>query len=511
MALVLAVAAPVPLFLTRTMPSKYIKKKKPPGAPKKGRATQWGGKKAKLKSKADYAKVKARKQGMAMALTYSTPPAHLTLQALSCAASAPTSDADLGLIPACTGPCLLTSDADLGLIPACTGPCLPVSSVRVFVPPAAGCDCPKSRARGWHASSSKAIESLKRLSHDVLEDVTEETFDVFKGCAVSAVCSTDKLVNDIMDGQVLGYVPKLDSFLIAELDYNDGSIREDKPDLLVRRLDLEAMLVGRQMHPVTRKGGVHRLDRPWNHRDGGFPNGRKCLHVVDLFCGTKSVFKTLLNMVPRDWTLTYVSLDHDPDMDADIVCDVKYWKSKLKAYGFSREHPPDILWASPDCRFFSLANNKVTETDLEEARRLVKCTIAAIKHLKPAAWFIENPRGRLRDQEIMQTIPHLRYTVTYCMYGKQYWKPTDIFTNVQDMVLNFCCNETPCSHRQQGCTRHSKTAQSGPSSNGTPGVSREEAFEVPDELMHVLMNHAVHLALEVRWHEKDKRQHKRRA
>ena len=53
-------AAPVPLFLTRTMPSKYIKKKKPPGAHKKGRATQWGGKKAKLKSKADYAKVKAR-------------------------------------------------------------------------------------------------------------------------------------------------------------------------------------------------------------------------------------------------------------------------------------------------------------------------------------------------------------------------------------------------------------------------------------------------------------------
>ena len=50
-----------------------------------------------------------------------------------------------------------------------------------------------------------------------------------------------------------------------------------------------------------------------------------------------------------------------------------------------------------------------------------------IRDLKPAVFFIENPRGAMRKMTWMQGIP--RYTVTYCKYGETRMKPTDIWTN----------------------------------------------------------------------------------
>ena len=56
-----------------------------------------------------------------------------------------------------------------------------------------------------------------------------------------------------------------------------------------------------------------------------------------------------------------------------------------------------------------------------------KHCIDLVKELNPKLFFIENPRGGLRKMDFMKDIP--RYTTTYCQWGEERMKPTDLFTN----------------------------------------------------------------------------------
>ena len=63
-----------------------------------------------------------------------------------------------------------------------------------------------------------------------------------------------------------------------------------------------------------------------------------------------------------------------------------------------------------------------------------------IDQLQPRYYFIENPRGGMRKMEWMKGLP--RYTVTYCQYGDNRMKPTDIWTNHPDpKFLPMCLTE----------------------------------------------------------------------
>jgi hypothetical protein len=69
--------------------------------------------------------------------------------------------------------------------------------------------------------------------------------------------------------------------------------------------------------------------------------------------------------------------------------------------------------------------------------------VKLIKDLNPKYYFIENPRGGLRKMRFMQGLP--RYTVTYCQYGEERMKPTDIWTNHPDPRFKPPCkNGDPC-------------------------------------------------------------------
>ena len=59
--------------------------------------------------------------------------------------------------------------------------------------------------------------------------------------------------------------------------------------------------------------------------------------------------------------------------------------------------------------------------------RVDKHVLKLIEQLQPKYYFIENPRGGMRKMEWMKNLP--RYTVTYCQYGDNRMKPTDIWTN----------------------------------------------------------------------------------
>jgi site-specific DNA-cytosine methylase len=99
---------------------------------------------------------------------------------------------------------------------------------------------------------------------------------------------------------------------------------------------------------------------------------------------------------------------------------------------------PDVIWASPPCTGFSVAalghhwtggkNAYIPKTDTAKLGiELAKKTIEIINYYNPKYFFIENPRGLLRKMDFMNNF--VRHTVTYCQYGDNRMKPTDIWTN----------------------------------------------------------------------------------
>ncbi len=80
-----------------------------------------------------------------------------------------------------------------------------------------------------------------------------------------------------------------------------------------------------------------------------------------------------------------------------------------------------------------------------------------IAELRPAYWFIENPRGGLRKMDFMRGLP--RFTLTYCAYGDERMKPTDLWTNHPSPGFKpMCRNGDPC---HVAAPRGSKTGTQG--------------------------------------------------
>ena len=134
---------------------------------------------------------------------------------------------------------------------------------------------------------------------------------------------------------------------------------------------------------------------------------------------------------------------------------------------------PDIIWASPPCTTFSIASCghhwhppdengiRIPKTDAAETGLLLlEKTIWIMNELQPKYYFIENPRGLMRK---MGAVEHLnRHTVTYCQYGDNRMKPTDIWTNLDWKPKAMCKNGQPC---HEAAPRGSKTGTQGLKNN----------------------------------------------
>jgi hypothetical protein len=126
---------------------------------------------------------------------------------------------------------------------------------------------------------------------------------------------------------------------------------------------------------------------------------------------------------------------------------------------------PDIIWASPPCTKFSVMtiyrnwtnNNDGTYTpknkETIESIELVKHMLELIKQLNPTFWVIENPRAMLRKQTFMPN--DKRKTVTYCQYGLEYQKATDLWTNIDNWKPKpMCSPKSPCHVRAPRGSRY---------------------------------------------------------
>lgn len=197
--------------------------------------------------------------------------------------------------------------------------------------------------------------------------------------------------------------------------------------------------------------------------------------VFDFFAGTGSSTRAF-----EDAGDTVITFELDKQFDVTEHADIM----KLTAHELMRKYGrPDFVWASPPCTAFSVASighhwtggkgayiPKTEEATYNQG--LVSKTREIIDALNPRnGYLIENPRGVLRKLSPVQGL--LRHTVTYCQYGDDRMKPTDLWGGVPGWVPREMCKNGDACH----------TAAPRGSRTGTQGrAGARERSMVPYEL-----------------------------
>lgn len=188
------------------------------------------------------------------------------------------------------------------------------------------------------------------------------------------------------------------------------------------------------------------------------------MKILELFAGTRSISKAFEKRKHETYSVEWNKDFENITLYEDI--------NNLTAEKIIKlcDGVPDVIWASPDCTTYSIAaishhrakNIKTGNLDpvsdyAKFCDKTNKHVLNLIRKLKPKYYFIENPRGGLRKMDFMQGIP--RYTITYCQYGDNRMKPTDIWTNYPDPNFKPMCKNGDNCH--QKAPRGSKTGTQG--------------------------------------------------
>jgi len=167
------------------------------------------------------------------------------------------------------------------------------------------------------------------------------------------------------------------------------------------------------------------------------------MKVLELFAGSRSVGKIAESLGMEVFSSDLIEFEgiHYPISILDFdVTKVPF--------------QPDIIWASPPCTGFSVAaighhwsggkGAYIPKTETAKLGiELVKKTLEIINYFQPTFWFMENPRGVLRKLDVVKGLN--KQSVTYCQYGDERMKPTDIWTNsIMWTPKPMCKNGDPC-------------------------------------------------------------------
>ena len=209
------------------------------------------------------------------------------------------------------------------------------------------------------------------------------------------------------------------------------------------------------------------------------------MKALDLFCGTKS-----FSNVAENIGYEVYSLDIENKFNPTFCIDILDWNYKKFPVCFF-----DVIWASPDCRSFScmgggkhrVKNDMTPKTDIAKKGDLIlQKTIEIIKYFKPKLYCIENPRALMRYSKYIKELDPIINECSYCKYGYEYMKNTDIFSN-KNLSLKKCFYKrknvvNDCPHiTLQGSHKNRKRT-------GIQRVKREIAYRVPKKLIEDILS-----------------------
>lgn len=190
------------------------------------------------------------------------------------------------------------------------------------------------------------------------------------------------------------------------------------------------------------------------------------MNLLELFAGSRSV-----GQAGESLGMNVFSSDIEPFEKIDYVANILDFDVNQVPF------IPDVIWASPPCTSFSVASighhwNKDHTPKTENAKlglAIAQKTFDIIQHflkLNPdLIYFVENPRGKLRKLPLVQEYD--RTTVMYCQFGDNRMKPTDVWSNNIQSLLNpegfvprTCFNGNRTCHHE-AAPRGSKTGTQG--------------------------------------------------
>lgn len=179
--------------------------------------------------------------------------------------------------------------------------------------------------------------------------------------------------------------------------------------------------------------------------------------IYDFFAGTGSATKAFED---KGHKVIKVELDQSFEADERDILNLS------AEYLIAKYGQPDFIWASPPCQTFSVASigrywttQKQPKTSAAKAAlKLVNHTINLITALNPnKGWLMENPRGMLRKQSVVENLP--RRTITYCQYGDTRMKATDLWGYLDGWNNKPACKNGDKCH--QSAPRGSRTGTQG--------------------------------------------------
>ena len=197
------------------------------------------------------------------------------------------------------------------------------------------------------------------------------------------------------------------------------------------------------------------------------------MNLLELFAGHRCI-----GIEAEKLNFNVFSVDWKPYKNINLVKDIEFLQAD--------EIPfiPDVIWASPDCTTYSIAQagyhrkgqKPLTEYAVKSDRINIKLweLIDFYSKLNPdLTYFIENPMGLMRKMDF--TLFKQKTTIWYCRYGDFRAKPTDIWTNSIKWKPR-----PPCSNNNKFC-QHERCPRSS-DNTGTIKLKKEARSYIPEQL-----------------------------
>ena len=198
------------------------------------------------------------------------------------------------------------------------------------------------------------------------------------------------------------------------------------------------------------------------------------MHLLDLFCGTKSVSSIFEE---HGWTCT--TLDCDKKCNPTICCDILDVTPEL----ILLHGRPDVIWASPLCTHYSKARTTAkTPRDLVGSDCLVQKVLDLAAYFQ-VPFFMENPHsGLLKSRDVVREIP--MRVLDYCQYADEnfpgrYRKRTSVWTNTDWYPRRPLCIPNTCHFCTNG-KKHDHQAQRVSLSGSWQSL--KQLYSIPHEL-----------------------------